>query len=244
MATLYLVRHGQASFGAADYDVLSPRGAEQSRRLGAALAEAKTPIDAVYVGGLRRQRETWEHLRAGAAEHGLTLPDACVDDDLREYPAHVIVQHFAREVAASDPALGPLLAVNGGGGLSGALPEGVDAKSVQNLFESIMERWGHGQLSAPHIEAFATFMARIDAVLTRVLAGLHRGQRALVITSGGPVAAAAAHALGLGTTETLRLSWVVSNASLTELRHREDRLSLWRFNGVAHLGDGELVTYR
>jgi len=34
MGTLYLVRHGQASYGAADYDQLSPRGALQARRLG------------------------------------------------------------------------------------------------------------------------------------------------------------------------------------------------------------------
>ena len=34
MGTLYLVRHGQASFGADDYDVLSPAGHEQAVRLG------------------------------------------------------------------------------------------------------------------------------------------------------------------------------------------------------------------
>lgn len=34
MGTLYLVRHGQASFGADDYDQLSPLGQRQSVRLG------------------------------------------------------------------------------------------------------------------------------------------------------------------------------------------------------------------
>ncbi|MEC8667907.1 MAG: histidine phosphatase family protein, partial [Pseudomonadota bacterium] len=34
MPTLYLIRHGQASFGADDYDVLSPIGHEQARALG------------------------------------------------------------------------------------------------------------------------------------------------------------------------------------------------------------------
>lgn len=244
MATLYLVRHGQASFGAADYDVLSPLGAQQSRRLGAALARAKTRIDAVWVGALRRQRETWEHLRAGAAEEGLTLPDAVVDDDLREYPAHLIVQTFAHEVAQDDPALGTLLAVNGGGGRTGALPEGVDARSVQALFERILQRWGSGELAAPHIEAYEAFARRIGGVLRRIGQAARSGQRTLVITSGGPVAAATAHALGLGPEETLRLSWVLSNASVTELRQREARLSLWRFNGIAHLDDEALITYR
>jgi broad specificity phosphatase PhoE len=34
MGTLHLVRHGQASFGAADYDQLSDLGARQCRELG------------------------------------------------------------------------------------------------------------------------------------------------------------------------------------------------------------------
>ena len=34
MGTLYLVRHGQASFGADDYDNLSPLGHQQRQRLG------------------------------------------------------------------------------------------------------------------------------------------------------------------------------------------------------------------
>jgi broad specificity phosphatase PhoE len=34
MGNLYLVRHGQASFGAADYDQLSELGQRQSVRLG------------------------------------------------------------------------------------------------------------------------------------------------------------------------------------------------------------------
>ncbi len=38
VSRILLVRHGQASWGADDYDQLSPLGDEQSRVLGAALA--------------------------------------------------------------------------------------------------------------------------------------------------------------------------------------------------------------
>ena len=34
MSTLYLIRHGQASYGEADYDRLSPRGVEQAKAVG------------------------------------------------------------------------------------------------------------------------------------------------------------------------------------------------------------------
>ena len=48
--SLLLVRHGQASFGAADYDQLSGRGVEQSRRLGDWLADGGHRFDAREAG--------------------------------------------------------------------------------------------------------------------------------------------------------------------------------------------------
>ena len=50
MSVILLVRHGQASFGAADYDNLSPTGHEQSRVLGAALAARGVSPDLVVAG--------------------------------------------------------------------------------------------------------------------------------------------------------------------------------------------------
>ena len=46
MGTLYLVRHGQASFGAADYDQLSELGRRQSVRLGEYFANKGLTFDA------------------------------------------------------------------------------------------------------------------------------------------------------------------------------------------------------
>ena len=56
MGIIHLVRHGQASFGAADYDVLSAEGEEQARLLGLALAGLRP--DRVVHGSLVRQRRT------------------------------------------------------------------------------------------------------------------------------------------------------------------------------------------
>ena len=60
-----LVRHAQASFGAADYDVLSPLGHRQSEALGRTLAEQGFEAGAVFTGGQRRHRETWEGVAKG-----------------------------------------------------------------------------------------------------------------------------------------------------------------------------------
>ena len=49
MGTLYLVRHGQASFGADDYDVLSPLGHQQALRLGEDFAAKGMEIGRAHV---------------------------------------------------------------------------------------------------------------------------------------------------------------------------------------------------
>ena len=52
---LLLIRHGQASFGASDYDRLSPLGQRQSRLLGEYFRRIGYTPAAWYCGSLRRQ---------------------------------------------------------------------------------------------------------------------------------------------------------------------------------------------
>ena len=95
MGALYLVRHGQASFGAADYDQLSELGARQCRRLGEHWQRRGMRFDAAFSGTLRRQRQSLaaigEALTAHTKLKGLveiagSLPDdGKVIDDLRDY---------------------------------------------------------------------------------------------------------------------------------------------------------------
>jgi broad specificity phosphatase PhoE len=64
MASIYLVRHGQASFGKADYDQLSEKGIKQSRLLGEHWRSLDAP-DKYYTGDLLRHGQTHEHFIAG-----------------------------------------------------------------------------------------------------------------------------------------------------------------------------------
>lgn len=67
MGAVYVVRHGQASFGAADYDRLSPQGERQAQLLGDFLKARCIEPTTLVAGGLRRQQATAVHL-ARAAE--------------------------------------------------------------------------------------------------------------------------------------------------------------------------------
>jgi len=66
MGQLYLVRHAQASFGAADYDQLSALGERQSLRLGEYFAAKGIVFEAAITGSLRRHAQTVAGIAQGA----------------------------------------------------------------------------------------------------------------------------------------------------------------------------------
>ena len=103
MGTLRLVRHGQASYGAADYDVLSPRGVAQAEALGRSWAARGLGATAIYSGPLRRQRDTAAHLIRAAADAGHSLPEAVTVDELAEYPAFELLARCLPQVIAARP---------------------------------------------------------------------------------------------------------------------------------------------
>jgi broad specificity phosphatase PhoE len=87
MGTLYLVRHGQASFGADNYDMLSALGQRQAERLGQYLRERDVRFEAAITGTLERQRQTHAGICRGLGEQlpALELPA------LNEYDSHALI---------------------------------------------------------------------------------------------------------------------------------------------------------
>ena len=67
MGLILLVRHGQASWGAADYDQLSPLGEKQGEVLGSWLAKAGVRPTRLVGGTMRRHRQTAEATAARQA---------------------------------------------------------------------------------------------------------------------------------------------------------------------------------
>ena len=58
MTTIYLIRHGQASFGAASYDQLSPNGELQAKLLGRYFDEILKEAPYVVAGSMQRHQQT------------------------------------------------------------------------------------------------------------------------------------------------------------------------------------------
>src|SRR3954454_20009219 len=78
MGVVLLVRHGQASIDAADYDCLSAVGRLQAQAVGLRLAHADLSVERMVCGTSARQRDT-----AGELLGTLGFPEAQLRTDAR-----------------------------------------------------------------------------------------------------------------------------------------------------------------
>lgn len=233
MGSLALVRHGQASFGAADYDRLSDRGGEQARALGVRWA-ADAP-SAIYTGPMRRQVDTARIARDAARASGCELPEAIELAGLAEFPAFELLAKFLPVVAREHAELRDLVDGTAAGSARHALWD--------LAFWKVLEGWARGRFELGGIEAYGAFVERVQGALGWITARHSGGgERIAAVTSGGPIGVALKLALGLGDHAMFAMWRVVRNASVTDLLWRSraaagasGELSLLGFNHVDHL---------
>src|SRR5262245_54530065 len=98
MSNLFLIRHAQASFGAADYDVLSELGVTQAQLLGKWFASTRTKLDAIYSGPRKRQIDTARHVIDSAKEAGAAVAgEPVIVEELDEFPFDAVMQKSEME---------------------------------------------------------------------------------------------------------------------------------------------------
>ena len=243
MGTLFLIRHGQASYGEADYDRLSTRGQDQARAVGTWLSGAR--IDALYHGPLRRQVQTATLAAEAAGAAGIPLPERVELPELAEYPAFEMLKHLVPRLATIDKKFE-------------ALATAPTPRLLDEAFHTILSRWAGDEWWVEGVERVGAFVARVRAGLTRVLAAAPSGARIACVTSAGPIGVAVGLTFGIPEARMVRTSVVIRNASMTELRFRtqafgddqphdagwqHDQVSLVTFNLTAHL-PAELHTER
>lgn len=223
MGRLLLVRHGQASFGADDYDVLSEAGRGQARLLGQHLAQQGVVADVVVHGALRRQRDTATTM-VEAAGWGL-VPELDVRWDELDH-----LQVLAAYGAPDHRAL--------------------DRRGFQQAYEHVTARWSGGEapdMPVPGLESYADFLARVRAAQDQATAQAGPGATVVAVSSGGVIAAAAALLLG-ATGPALpavwsRLNAVLVNSSVSSVVVGGTGARLLTYNEHPHVS-GETLTYR
>lgn len=230
MSNIYLLRHGQASFGAQNYDALSPLGFEQSRVLGEVLAPRVAGAARLHVlsGSMRRHRETAATCLAAMA-HEL---DAEIDADYNEFDHEAVLD--AHEPRWRELAIG-----------KSATPGEVQ-KLFQSVFEPAFGRWISGAHDPDYRESWPAFRGRCEGALTRTIERLGRDDVALVFTSGGAIAALCVKLMSLDVADAFRLNWRFANAGITELSIEEGGVRIANLNEHSHF-KGErshLLSYR
>lgn len=218
MGNLYLVRHGQASFGAADYDNLSELGHRQSLRLGQYFADRKLGFEAVLTGTLKRHAQTWAGIAEGA---GLDLQPV-LWPGLNEFDSAAVI------AAIHPDPLGPT-----------DTPEMY--KYHFRLLRDGLTQWMNGVVSPKGMPSYNEFVAGVTSALDHVRK--HYTGNVLIVSSGGPISTAIGHILGTVPEKTIELNMQIRNSAVTEFRFTPKRHLLLTFNSLAHLDGAEYAPW-
>lgn len=228
MAVIYLIRHGQASFGEADYDTLSEKGLRQSQILGERLARILTRPATITCGDILRHRQT-----ARAAMQAVDLTTEWrTDRRWNEVDHERIISAYRPEFANQEDVRRELM--------KAADPH----QAFQSMFEAAVARWISGEHDADYAETWTMFRKRCREALNQLVERLPSGTDALVFTSGGPISAIVMDLLAVP--DGGRFNFSIVNCSITKLVTGKRGITLSSFNGHAHF-EGEhasLVTYR
>jgi broad specificity phosphatase PhoE len=232
MTTLFLVRHGQASFGQRNYDVLSEIGERQGQILGRHWAQLQPNFDAVYSGAMVRQRRTGEEVLSAFPEPRLAITEHAGFD---EYNADAVMRAYLPLIAREHPEFTlerrQLFS---------------DRARFQQLFEMIIGAWVDRRPHAEkELQSWDDFCARCVAGLRDIAP--RDAEQVLVFTSGGVITAALREALKLDDHTAFRCNWRIFNASVHRFHLGRRGLSLTEFNNVTHLElarDPALLTFR
>ncbi len=219
MAELILIRHAQASFGTADYDVLSERGHRQSAALGLALKAHGTVPAAAYRGDMRRHRETLDGIAGGLG----SAPEPHVLPGLNEFDFRAVL----------DARFG------------GDLPPGLhdDRKTHFRALRETIRLWQNDEIDGVP-ERFGAFRERVlGAVDTMTESG---AGTVVAVSSGGPIAFVVATVLGAPPATMIELQLQMKNCAVTRIVFTPRRRFLHTFNETPHIDaetTAEYLTY-
>jgi broad specificity phosphatase PhoE len=235
MATIYLIRHGQASFGSNDYDKLSELGCRQAAVLGEYFGACGVHFNAVYSGDLSRQRET---ARLAIASQPSAVPHH-IDPRFNEIQNDAQLKCLLPEVLKINPSIQALVEK----GLSAS-------KDYQKVIDAVFNYWVSPACQDPRIQSWGEFSDGARQAIADVIQEQGAGKTVGIFTSGGTLATIVAQVLGLGGEQTYQFYEPILNCSVTQLFYSKSKISLSYFNDCSFLQvlgrqrDENLLSYR
>ena len=236
MGSIYLIRHGQASFGADDYDVLSPLGVRQATLTGQHLVDLGLRFDRCLSGELQRQQDTARHATDQFHAAGLPVPSLETDAAFDEFDAFAVLRTLLPGLLPDEPDA--LEAMNNAAH---------NPAEFQRIFELVIARWLSGTYDTPGLETWLAFVERVQAGLNRILDLANNQHTIAVFTSGGTITALLHILTQIPASDAFKLTWQIANTSLSQLKFHGREVTLASFNSHVHLQllkTPSLITYR
>lgn len=217
MSSLLLFRHGQASFGNADYDQLTALGVSQAQATGDFLRQRSWGFSDVLSGPKRRHQDSTLAL----------IETFSAGTPWRVEPALEELAEGHEILAAAQAHFGVSLTASG------------VARHIQlRYYNDMMQAWGEGLAAMGNKPTAQAFRQNVARWLRRLVDEPQSGRSILAVTSAGVIGAIMCEVLGTNTSHMMDYVRVLRNASLTEIVFSRGRASLMSFNTVDHLPAG------
>ncbi|MEO7401074.1 MAG: histidine phosphatase family protein [Polaromonas sp.] len=263
MGTLYLIRHGQASFGADNYDLLSPLGRQQSVRLGEYFRYKGLHFEAALSGTLTRQVQTLEGICAGmgvqfeSSAASKTQAAGVVGSGRRAGPPQARPAPPGGSAVREATSVGAhilwpgLNEYDSAAVIAAIHPQPLEKPTTPELYKHHfrllkdgLAQWMAGVVSPRGMPDYDDFVLGVTSALAHVRS--HYRGNVLLVSSGGPIATAVGQVLGTSPETTIELNMQIRNSSVTEFAFNARRHRMVSFNSLAHLDAPEhagWVTY-
>jgi broad specificity phosphatase PhoE len=240
VAEILLIRHGQASFGTADYDALSELGLRQASLVGDYLVSNGYRFDGLYCGTLRRQRQTAQQVIDAYAAAGAPAAALREDSGFNEVDNEAQIKLLAPQLARDNAQVRQLMESAHG-----------SKKDFQKLLKIVFGEWQAETCTNPRLQSWQLFKAGVLDALARVQEEQGSGTTSAIFTSGGVIATIVAHVLKMPDSAVYSVFEPVINCSITRLLFRNERVSLSTYNEYSYLktrgvdaGLPNIITYR
>lgn len=213
MSEFYLVRHGQASFGAKNYDKLSQLGHQQARWLGEYFTARNITFSQAFMGDMVRHRETTQGILDGLSQP----PVVTINIGFNEFN----FQNIGKSYLSLNP--------------QSQLPENPTPGDFYRLLKLAMHAWSKDLLPQDTLEeSWGDFKSRVQGAL-HLACNQNSDKPILIVSSGGAISMLMSLVLGLDAKQVIELNMQVRNTSISHFYFNKNNIRLSSFNNIPHL---------
>lgn len=204
MSKIFLIRHGQASFGADNYDLLSDIGRQQAAALGEYFLNQKFKFDVIIHGQMSRQAETARIMAQSKQFDG----ELILDKNANEFDSDSLLDYYLPILAETSVVFHQKI--------HSEQKWFVNGRDFEMIFRALIKLWQQDD-SCP-FESWTAFRKRSLKLLNCVRSEHGANKKIALVTSGGLISATMQSILGFDNKTFIDMNLTINNASVTEIK--------------------------